>query len=87
MELRIDVTDWAEEAAQSPIQFKDQGDIIAAMSETNMKPTQAGRLATVFREMGIAEEDILPPNKINLQMGGLFHLASHCAATDNRQNQ
>lgn len=69
MKIEIDVTDWVDEAEQSPLKFKDQGDIIAAMAETSIKPLQAGRLATVFREMGVADEDILPPNKINLQMG------------------
>lgn len=79
MKIEIDVTDWAEEAEQSPIKFKDQGDIIAAMTETSMKPLQAARIAIPLREMGIANKDILPPNKLILQIGAAYSISQAIA--------
>lgn len=75
MQIKIDVTDWAQEAKQTPVQFEDFDDIIAVMSETAMKPLQAGRIATVLREQGKANKEILPPNKINLQLGAAHYIS------------
>jgi hypothetical protein len=79
MILEIDVTDWAEEAERSAIQLRNQDDIISAMSETSIKPLQAGRMATVLREMGVADPDILPSNKVNLQMGAAYSISQMIA--------
>jgi len=77
--INIDVTDWKEETEQSAIQFKTQDDIIAAMSETSMKPMQAARIATVLRETGAADKDIIPPNKVNLQLGAAHAISRRVA--------
>ena len=79
MILQIDVTDWQQEVNQSAIQLRTQEDIIAAMSETSMKPLQAARIATVLREEGIADKDIIPPNKVNLQMGAGYAISQMIA--------
>lgn len=76
MILEIDVTDWEKEAKASPVQIRTQDDIIAVMSETSMKPLQLARMAIVLREKKQADDDILPPNKISLQLGAA-HAISH----------
>lgn len=69
MILKTDVTDWANEAKASAVHIKTKDDIITLMSETKMKPLQIARLAIVLREWGKADKDILPTNKISLQLG------------------
>lgn len=69
MILKIDVTDWKEEAEQAAIKLTSQDDVITAMQETNLKPMAAGRQLIVNRELGKAQADVLPANKVCLQIG------------------
>lgn len=72
--IQIPIDDWVTEWEASPVQPQTQDDIMAAMQETAMKPSQMGRLALVGRELGHAEQDILRPNKVTLQLGLAYQI-------------
>ena len=78
--ISIEYGDWLKEYIASAIKPVNEDDIITAMQETSLKPMQAARLAIVAREQGKADADILPSNKIVLNMGASHRLSQRIAS-------
>lgn len=78
MELKIDVTDWAEEYNTiEPDVSKNP--IIDLQLKNGMKPAQVARLLIVARQRGDVAQDLLPADKLLLMTGGAAHVSGYTA--------
>lgn len=76
--IKEDITDWQDEFNQIEPDIRTKEDLIK-LRQTNLPPAQVGRLAIVSRAMGLADEDILSPNKELLNWGSAQEIASMMA--------
>lgn len=68
-EIRIDVTDLEEEAQREEADMSSEDAMLAEHVARQWHPFKTGRVALGARSLGIAPEDILPPNKLLLMNG------------------
>lgn len=78
--IQIPVDDWAEEALRDEVPIVDNVTILEAL-ERGEHTAKIARRYLVWRELGEAEEDTLPTNKVLLNAGATSAV-SHIARSD-----
>lgn len=73
--IQVPIDDWAEEVKREEVELTSDADIIAAMATTGAHPLKLARMVIASREMGIAPEGIIAPNKTLLNVGGAEEVA------------
>jgi len=68
LEVRIPIGDWEQEIVADSLTITKEGDILALVEE-GRSTGQAAKAAVVSRELGHAEDTILPTNKYLLYSG------------------
>lgn len=79
-EIKIDVTDWVEEAQRAEAEFKGIGDLVERHVAEKWTPLKAGRMLVGAREAGMAPKDIAPPNKALLNSGAALAVSRETVA-------
>jgi hypothetical protein len=69
MVLKIDIEDWNEEYQEVEHQIQNQDDLVT-LAKSGIGPMELARNTIVSRELGLAEDDIIPDNKSSLNIGG-----------------
>ena len=80
VDLRIDISDWADEANHEEVAFGGIDDLIQQHVQEGWTPTKAGRMAVAARAMGRADDNILPENKLLLNSGAAVAVSSEFAS-------
>jgi len=73
--LGIDITDWQDEWLREEVEIKSSSDLILCVVDDGHSNAQAARMAIVQRELGIAPDGILKPNKVLLNAGARAQVA------------
>ena len=68
--IRADITDWHEEALNIELLPKNEDEIIEAI-ESGKHTAQIARCIIVSREVGEADKEILPENKLLIMVGAM----------------
>ena len=69
-EIRIAIDDWVDEFLREEPTLDGEDALVAEHVKRRWTPTKTARLAIAARELSAAPEDILPPNKPLLNLGG-----------------
>lgn len=77
MEIRYDISDWAEEYEASGDRPQSADDAIDIMRESDMKLGKAALLLIVGREKGQVNDATLPSNKLSNLIGMSRHLSGY----------
>ncbi len=77
MEIRYDVTDWANDYKSSTTKPTSLDEAIELMRESNIKPGELAKLLIIGRELGIVKDSRLPTNKISNLTGMALHVSRH----------
>lgn len=77
--IKIPINDWVEEFNTIEADVKNEDDLIKGRMQ-GYSPQQMGRLAITARELGLAPDDILPPNKAMLNSGSAISIAQMIAS-------
>jgi hypothetical protein len=62
LEIKVNVQDWLEECQRDELEVKEKKDIVEAI-EKGKSTSKVARAALICREVGVAQEDIIRPNK------------------------
>ncbi len=92
MDIVINADEWAEETQRDEAEIVNQDDILESLAK-GVHPAKIAKWAIVCRELGNAEESILPPNKRLLLSGAASRIriegcqAKHDIVTENGSTQ
>ena len=70
--LKIGIGDWIEEAHRAEVEFHNEDEMLADHVCEGRSPLQTGRMAIALRHLGMADDDVLPENKLLLNAGAAY---------------
>ena len=68
VEIKIDVTDWAEEYQQEEVDLSTPDRLVEAQQERGYSPKQGGRMLVIAKHRGETFEDVVEPKEM-VQLG------------------
>jgi hypothetical protein len=81
MDIVIPIPEWVEETQRDEAEITNREDIITALVKEKVNTGKVARWVIVNRELGLADDDILPGNKM------LFYTGAREAVIEVAQNE